>query len=102
MTGEVRIGSGPAVLLLCAPFLLLVVLAQDPPHSYSWYSGDIAGEVDRARAAAVPLELSKVEYLIDALRVNSERWSYIETQVMENLEIDLDMVSVCPVKPCCA
>lgn len=83
-------------VFLCAP-LLLLVSAQDPPHSYSWYSGDIAGEVDRAHAANVPIELSKIEYLMDALRVNSERWSYIETQVMENLDIDIDEVSAAQV-----
>jgi hypothetical protein len=33
----------------------------------------------------------KINELIDALRVNSDRWSYIETQVMENLDIDLDL-----------
>lgn len=79
---------------LYAPLLLLLLLAaaQDPPHSYSWYSGDIAGEMDRARAAGVPMDLGKMKYLASALRVNSERWSYIETQVMENLDIDLDMV----------
>ena len=43
---------------------------------------------------------TKVTYLMDALRVNSERWAYIETQVMENLDIDLDMVSA--VRPRCA
>lgn len=41
-------------LYLCA---LHCADAQDPPHSYSWYSGDIAGEVDRATAVDAPLEL---------------------------------------------
>ncbi|CAM9385221.1 unnamed protein product [Ectocarpus fasciculatus] len=41
----------------------------------------------------LPSLKDKVNYLVNALRVNSERWAYIETQVMENLDIDLDMVS---------
>ena len=34
---------------------LLLSAQQDPPHSYSWYSGDIAGEIDRMKELDVTI-----------------------------------------------
>ncbi len=80
------------VLLLALLLFAAGVTSQPPPHSFSWYSGDIAAVVDAARQNGEALEASYELYLIDALKANANRWSYVESQVFENTEIDLRSV----------
>jgi hypothetical protein len=46
--------------------LALVHAQQEPPHSFSWYSGDIAAEVDRANGLNTTMPLVCIDFVFES------------------------------------